>query len=157
MKRGGQHNKEISIKNILNRKLLGKYILHLLNSIICSILCVIIFTIFAKMPLDYYFYGFIEILILSIVAFIFSIFPQILLTICITFLRKKLSIHIIPEVIIRTVLGFIMSVIVLSYFPGGIKVLEEVICYGYNVYVSFIISGLVFMFVKYRINKTVNC
>jgi len=46
---------------------------------------------FARMPLDYYFYDFVEMLLLSIIAFIFSIFPQIMLTIYIGSFREEIA------------------------------------------------------------------
>jgi hypothetical protein len=105
------------------------------------------------MSLDYYIYGFTEIITLSIIGFIFSIFPQILLGICIYFIRKKLKIHFFSEIIFRIILGFIMSVILLFSFPGGSKSIKDIMIYGYSVYLAMILSGLLFMIFKNRINK----
>jgi hypothetical protein len=105
------------------------------------------------MPLDYYIYGFTEILSLSIIGFIFAILPQIIIGICINLINKKYMINIIFEIIIRIILGFIMSIIVLFTIPGGTQKINEIIFYGYNVYLSIIISGLLFVFLKYIINK----
>jgi hypothetical protein len=140
--------------NISCKNMIIKYSLYLLNIILSSILCIIIFTILNKMPLDYYIYGFDEIIILSIIAFIFSTFPQIIFTILICFLTKIIKMKKVVEILMTIVLGIIMSIVfTMSWGRGRTISIKEFMLNGYTVYLSIIISGVIFRIILYKINK----
>jgi hypothetical protein len=141
-------------KIILNM-LLIKYSLLLFSTFISCLMCVFIFLIISKTPLDYYINGlFYEIDILLMMGFLFSIFPQIILYIILYFFNKIMKINKIIEVIIVIVLGVIMSFSFLSMFSRGNTIsIKEYIIFGYYIYLPIIISGIIYRILLFKINK----
>jgi hypothetical protein len=138
----------IAIKNFII-----KCILFFLNIIFSNIFCIILFVAINKMPLDYYIYGFFEILTLSILGFIFSIFPQIVVCLFLHFIKKIIKLRKIVELVIVIIIGIIMSFLFLAVNPGRAESIKDVVFYGYSVYIPIIISGIIFRILLYKINK----
>jgi hypothetical protein len=118
-------------------------------------MCVLIFLIISKAPLDYYINGiFDEIGILLIIGFLFSILPQLILSVILYFLNKIIKINKIIEVIIVIVLGVIMSLLFLSMiFRGKTISIKEYITFAYTIYFPVIISGIIYRILLFKINK----
>jgi len=145
----------VKFKNKINlKKIFLKYSLFLFNIIFSSLICVLIFLIFDKTPLDYFFKGlFYEIDILLIMGFIIGILPQMVISIILHFINKLIKIKKILDIVITIIIGNILSFIVLLYsFRINVSIIEYVI-YGYNFYIPFIISGILYKLVLYKVKK----
>jgi hypothetical protein len=150
-----------------NKIIIMKYILILLNIIFSSLICIQIYLSFLKIPLyffivelesfDHFLFGLRFILGMLIAGFVFSVLPQIILYNVIKlfykYIQKKIIVIII-DIVMIILLGLITSkVFVFFTHLNNYKIIKEFIFMAYPIYLSIIISGIIFRIILFIINK----
>ena len=137
-------------------KIVMKYTLFILNTIFSSFLCIFILGYINNPLFNYLKLGYLGILISTFVAFIYSIFPQIILYITLYFIKKNKNIKKYVEIILIIFLGIVMSFLFISLIENFKISFYDSIIKGYSFYISIILSGLIYRIILFKINKKVN-